>query len=204
MTATAARGVMALAVRCLGDHRREWALAMQAEFDAATEDGHPLRFAMGCLFGALRDLPGHEAGRFVLSSYVLALGLMVPIAASLIFGVLSDFPYAYLMQARADLPAAGGSPALILNEANLAALPSLAVLVVFLGVGHLRLAWDMLECDWDRVAVAARANAAITATLAIFTGVVFYCTTPVLFQAIGVTVELAVISAMTRWYGRLA
>ena len=205
MTAGVPRAVMALAVCCLGDRRREWAFAMQAEFEAARQDGKPLRFAIGCLLGALRDLPSHAAGRFVLSSHALALGVMVPIAAILIFGVLSDFPYAYLMQAWArDLPAAGGDSVLLLNEANRAALPPLAVLVVFLGVGHLRLAWDMLECDWARVGVAARANAAITVTLAIFTGVAFSCTAPILFQVTGLVVELAAVAAMTRWYGRLA
>jgi hypothetical protein len=205
MMAPVSRAVMALAVRCLGEHRREWGSAMQAEFDAAWRDGRPMGFAVECLLGALRELPCHEAGRFALSSYALALGLMVPIAAGLIFGVLSDFPYSYLMQAQAtNLPKGGGDAAVFVHEANLAALPSLAALIVFLGVGHLRIAWDMLERDWDRVAVAARANAAITVTLAVFTGLVFSCTTPVLIPIMGLGIELAAIALMARWYGRLA
>lgn len=205
MSEALSRTVMAMAVRCLGEHRREWGLAMEAEFDAAWRDGKPLRFAAGCLFGALRELPRHESGRFVLWSYALALGLMLPIATGLIFGVLFDFPYSYLMQMQAtSLPKGSGDAAIFLHEANRAALPSLAVLIVFLGVGHLRIAWDMLERDWARVAVAARANAAITATLAVFTGLVFSCTAPVLVPVTGLVIELAVIALMARWSGRFA
>lgn len=176
---------------------------MEAEFDAARRDGKPLRFAAECLLGALRELPHHESGRFALSSYALALGLMLPIATALIFGVLCDFPYSYLMQMQAmSLPTGSGDAAIFLHEANRAALPSLAVLIVFLGVGHLRLAWDTLERDWARVAVAARANAAITATLAVFTGLVFSCAVPVLIQLTGLAVELFAIALMLRWSAR--
>jgi hypothetical protein len=205
MTARVARVVMALAVSCLGEHRREWGYAMMAEFEAAERDGQALAFAIGCLTGALRELPFHGEGRFALSSYALALGLMVPIAAGLIFGVLFDFPYSYLMQAQAMVvPRGSHRPIIFLHDANLAALPSLAVLIVFLGVGHLRIAWDMVTRDWARVAVAARANAAITATLALFTGLVFSCTAPILLPVAGLAVELAATALMARWYGRLA
>ncbi|WP_066797128.1 hypothetical protein [Sphingomonas soli] len=199
------RALMAMAIRCLGEHRYEWGAGMEAEFDAAWRDGHPLRFAAGCLWGALRELPHHESGRFALWSYALALGVMLPIASVLIFGVLFDFPYTYLMQAQAmSLPKGNADAGVFLHEANRAALPSLAVLIVFLGIGHLRLAWDMLERDWARVAVAARANAAITATLAVFTGLVFACTEPVLIQLTGLAIELALLAMMTRWSRRFA
>ncbi|RYD51258.1 MAG: hypothetical protein EOP60_10835 [Sphingomonadales bacterium] len=205
MTGLIARAMMGLAVRCYGERRRLWAPAMEAEFEAAAEDGHGLGFAAGCLWGALCEMPCHASGRFALSSYVLALGLMLPIATGLIFGVLFDFPYSYLMQTQAmSLPKGDGDAAIFLHEANRAALPSLAVLIVFLGVGHLRIAWDMLERDWARVAVAARANAAITATLAVFTGLVFGVTVPVLIQVAGLAVELAVVALMARWSGRFA
>lgn len=205
MIASLSRALMAMAVRCLGEQRREWGLAMEAEFDAAWRDGKSLRFATECLLGALRELPHHESGRFALWSYALALGLMLPIATLLIFGVLFDFPYSYLMQMQAmSLPKGNGDAGMFLHEANRAALPSLAVLVVFLGVGHLRIAWDMLERDWARVAVAARANAAITATLAVFTGLVFSCALPVVLQVSGLVVELAVVALMARWSGRFA
>lgn len=205
MIALLSRALMAMAVRCLGEDRHEWGLAMEAEFDAAWRDGKPLRFAAGCLLGAMRELPHHEAGRFALWSYVLALGMMVPIATTLIFGVLFDFPYSYLMQTQAMiLPQGKGDAAIFLHEANLAALPSLAVLIVFLGVGHLRIAWDMLERDWVRVAVAARANAAIAATLLVFTVLVFGCTLPVLIQITALAAELAVVTLMARWSARFA
>ncbi len=199
------RILMAMAVRCLGAHRHEWGLAMEAELDAAGQDGKPLRFAAGCLLGALRELPQHESGRFALWSYALALGLMLPMATLLIFGVLFDFPYSYLMQMQAmGLPKGNGDAAMFLHEANRAALPSLALLIVFLGVGHLRIAWDMLERDWARVAVAARINAAITATLAVFTGLVFSCTVPVFLQVMALAVELGLVALMARWSGRFA
>jgi len=204
MTGLVSRAVMALAARCHGDRRREWAMAMQGEFEFAAEDGHALGFAAGCLWSALREMPWHAEGRFALCSYVLALGLMVPIAAGLIVGVLFDFPYSYLQAQAASMPAVPGQSMAFLHEANHAAVPSLALLLVFLGVGHLRIAWDMLERDWARVEVAAHANAAITVTLAVFTGLVFSCASPLLLPALGLALEIGAIALMARWYGRLA
>ena len=54
MTAAISRAVMALAICCLGESRREWGLAMQAEFDEALADGKPFAFAIGCLLAAFR------------------------------------------------------------------------------------------------------------------------------------------------------
>ena len=86
MTAKLANAVMALAEACLGDRRREWALAMRSELDVAIDEGRPLAFAVGCLTGALRDMPRHAEGRFALTSHAVALGLL-PIAALLIMGI---------------------------------------------------------------------------------------------------------------------
>ena len=199
-----ARAVMGLAARCYSHGRGEWVLAMEAEFDAAAEDGHALGFAAGCLWSALGEMPRHAEGRFALSSYVVAIGLMVPIASALIVGVLFDLPYSYLQAQAESLPAVPGQAVAFIHEANRAALPSLAILMVFLGVGHLRLAWDMLECDWGRVAVAARANAAITVTLAVITALVFSCTSPLLLPVAGLAIELGAVALMARWHERLA
>ncbi len=83
---------MALAVRSLGEHRIAWAQAMAAEFKAAEEDGRPLRFALGCLIGAWRMMPAHAEGRFVLASYALSLGVLIPVAAMLALAAAFGFP----------------------------------------------------------------------------------------------------------------
>lgn len=184
MTAVAARLVMTLATRCFGDRRREWALAMAAEFEAAAEDGKPLSFAIGCLAAAWREMPTHAEGRFALASHALAVGLFVPMAALLITGVLLGFPYLSPDQVGVHgLLAASGGPEPSFNEGNRAAVPSLAALVFLLGVGHLLIAWAMLDRDWARVMVMGKLNAAVAATLVGFMAVLFLDDTRALVQA---------------------
>ena len=72
MTAALSRAVMSLAICCLGESRREWALAMQAEFEAATAEGEAFAFATGCLIAAWCEMPKHAEGRLVLANYALA------------------------------------------------------------------------------------------------------------------------------------
>src|SRR4051812_24139343 len=60
MRAALARALIALATACLGYGRREWALAMQAELEAAAEHDRPIAFAAGCLLAAWREMPRHE------------------------------------------------------------------------------------------------------------------------------------------------
>ena len=195
MTRFVATAVMALAVRCLGDHRREWAFAMEAEFEAAAEDGRPLAFAIGCLAAAWRGMPTHAEGRFVLASHALAIGLLVPMAALLLMGVLFGFPH---------LPAIGGGPEPIFTDAHWSAVPSLAGLVLLLGVGRLLLAWALLDRDWARVAVIGRLNAAVAATLVTFAGVLFLDDTRALLQAAALAVELIIVATMACWHDRLS
>ena len=90
-----ATAVMSLARRCLGENRREWALAMQGEFDAAIADDRPLAFAVGCLIAAWREMPAQGQGRFVLANYALALGLLVP-TAGLQFAFVVGLPRSFL------------------------------------------------------------------------------------------------------------
>ncbi|WBY09477.1 hypothetical protein PIB19_09315 [Sphingomonas sp. 7/4-4] len=89
------RAVMALAVCCLGESRREWSAAMQAEFETAVTEGKPLLFAIGCLAAAWREMLTREEGRFVLTNYALVLGLMIPMAALQIGCALLGLPYLY-------------------------------------------------------------------------------------------------------------
>ena len=53
MTAPVSRAVMSLAICCMGESRREWALAMQAEFEAAIGKGERFAFAL-LSFGGTR------------------------------------------------------------------------------------------------------------------------------------------------------
>ena len=204
MKAVLSRAMMALAVCCLGDHRREWARAMEVEFEAASEDGSALDFAIGCLIGAVREMPAHAEGRFVLASYALAIGLVVPMATLLILGVVLGLPYLYPWHVRFDgLLAGTAEHVLVVTQANHASLPSLAVIVLLLGVGHFRVAWLILERDWTRVANTARLLAAATATLVAVTGVLVLADTRAWMQAAVLAAELAAISALARWHAQL-
>lgn len=194
---------MRLAARCLGESRRDWAFAMQIEFAAAIEDGGPLAFAMGCLIAAWREMPGHTQGRFVLANYALALGLLVPMAG-LQFACATGSSYLFAGQAGLyAVLAPAGLQDPYLAEAHRSAIPALLALWLMLGAGHLRLAWVVLERDWSRVTSAAAFTVATSATLVIFTGVLFLNDASVALQAILLTIELIAIYASARWHGRL-
>src|SRR3546814_4358219 len=74
MKTALSRAVMALAVFCMDESRREWSAAMRAEFDAAAPEGRSLSFATGCLVAAWREMLTREEGRYTLTNYALALG----------------------------------------------------------------------------------------------------------------------------------
>ena len=185
---------MALASGCLGRHRRDWALAMQAELEAAIDDGRPLTFAAGCLATALREMPTHHEGRFTLVNHAVAVGLIIPIGALLVSGALSGFPF--LSAGHADvyvwlIGSSGHTP--LLNAYDRGAVPALALLVLMLVAGHLAVPWFLLDCNWSRVAVLARLNAAVTTTLSLFTGILFLDERSMLLPIAGVTVEVSAI-----------
>jgi hypothetical protein len=195
MKAAVTQAVMALAISCLGDHRREWGLAMQAEFQAAREDGKPLNFAGGCLLAALRELPTHEEGRFLLASNALAVGFLVPTSALLMSSLIAGFPFSELEQ----IAPAGGT---LLSEANLCAIPPLAAMIAWIAAAQLRLAWLVLERDWARVAEAGTLIAASIMALFIFAAVVFLHYASVLLLAASLGIQLAGVSALARWHRR--
>lgn len=204
MTSFAARALMTLARCCFGEHRRDWAQAMEVEFNTAAEDGNSLRFAIGCLIAAWREMPTHAEGRFVLADHALAVGLIVPMAALLITGVLLGFPFLSPDHVGVHgLLVGSGGPEPSLNEGNRAAVPSLATLVFLLGVGHLLMAWVMLDRDWARVIVMAKLNAATAATLVGFMAVLFLDDTRALVQAAALAVELTAIWGLARWHHHL-
>jgi hypothetical protein len=194
MMASASRAIMALAVHMLGGGRREWGLAMQAEFEAAREDGEALRFAAGCLVAACGELPRHEEGRFALASHALALAVIVPVAALMVASVLIGFPGSYF----------GGGQEAPLNDGNRSAVFPLVMLVLGLAVLKLRIAWLALDRDWARLMGVGALSAAGTATLVIFSAVAFADPGAALAQAGAVTVELTALSALARWHGGLS
>ena len=196
---------MALAVRMLGDHRREWALAMRAEFEVASEDGNSLTFALGCLIAACRELPAHEKGRFALVSHLLVLAVIVPLAALMISTVLIGFPASYLghfgIPGLLEISSEQGP---LLSEANRSAVPSLAVAVLMLAALDLRIAWLTLDRDWARLSAVGFLSAAATAALLIFSAVVFVDPAAALAHVAVLAVELSAASALARWHSRLS
>ncbi len=192
------RALMALAVRSLGVHRSEWAHAMQAEFEAALEDEKPLSFAVGCLAGAWREMPANDEGRFVIANYVLAIGLILPVTVMMLSSILTEFG----QLGAQDLLPLGGESAPLLTDANRSAMPSLAIVLLLLGATHLRIAWSLLERDWSNVAETGSMIAALTVTLALFSGLVFLSATGLIHAAV-VAVELLAMLVLARWHSQL-
>lgn len=203
MTLALARCIMVVAVRCIGDHRRDWAWAMEAEFQAAADAGEPLHFALGCLIAALREAPTHEEGRFLVANHVLALGVLIPMGALLLSSVLRGFPFIAAEHGAAAILIGSGTPKFFVNDGNVAGLPLMALLTVALGAGHARMAWLVLDRDWERVAVLGRLAAALLITMLIFSGIFFPydpCAVP---QAALVAVELSTVCSLVRWHDGL-
>lgn len=204
MMAAVSRAVMAVAVCCLDGSRREWSAAMRAEFETAAAEGKPLPFAIGCLAAACREMLTRREGRFTLTNYALALGLMIPMAALQIGCALLGFPYLYPGQA--GLPGAlleGAAHEALIRGLYQAAIPSLTLLLLLLGLGHLRIAWAMLERDWTRVTRTGTLMLAAGTTLIIFMGVFFLDSSQALLQAAVLAIELATVWMVARWHAQL-
>lgn len=188
------RLVMQLAASCLGEARREWAFAMQAEFEEAKEDRTTLAFACGCLIAACRELPRHAEGRLGLAGHAIALGLLIPLA-------LSQFGNG-LGLSTAD---GGFHPVLIPGalEGRAIAMPALHILWLVLGAGQLRLAWVLLERDWDGVVKAGALIAAAAVTLSVFMEVLALDTGALTGLAAGLAVETIFILFLARCHARI-
>jgi hypothetical protein len=198
------RAVMALALCCLGESRREWRAAMRAEFEAAAEDGTPLWFATGCLVAAARELVTREEGRFALTSYALVLGLLLPMAALQIGCAVLGLPYLYPnQQGLSGALLEGHAHEPLLRSIYQSAIPSLALLQLLIGLGHLRIAWAMLEGDWRGVMRVATLTLAAVATLLLFMGVLFLNGSQVLLQGAVLGIELATLVMVARWHAHL-
>ena len=193
---------MTLAACCLGNHRREWALAMQAEFEAALDDGKPLTFAIGCLVGAWRQMPAHEEGRFVLANYILVFSLILPVAAIMLANIITEFSMNFAASGDGASPLASAEHGPLLTDANQSAVPPLAIVVLLLIATHLRIAWLLLERDWQRVAATCRLTAASAVALAIFSSLVFLSGIGLIHAAV-VAVELSGVLILARWHDKL-
>lgn len=193
------RALMRLAASCLGEGRREWALAMQAEFEAVREGGSGLKFASGCLIAACRELPNHSEGQLSVASHVTALGLLVPLASlqflcgletSMVLGRLSGLGSEW-----------SHNP--FLASAQNAGMPALHVLWLLLGAWQLHLAWLLLERDWERVAKAGALIGAAMLTLLTFMAVLMLGVGPLMVLGAVLAGEAIFITALARWHARI-
>lgn len=203
MTAAVSRAVIVVAARCLGESRREWALAMRGEFEVAVDEGRPFAFAAGCLAAAWHEMPNHAEGRLVLSNYALALGVLIPMAVlqfALALGFSSVFAGG---EAFNGVVLAGLSQASFLAGAQLDAAPGLVALWLLIGVAHLRLAWVLVELDWAGVAKAAALIGAALTTLFLFTATLVLDVRFVGFEAAAMAIEFAALMAAARRHARL-
>jgi hypothetical protein len=66
----------------------------------------------------------------------------------------------------------------------------------------LRVAWSLLECDWPNVIATGALIAALTVTLALFSGVVFVSDTGLIHAAV-VGIELVAMLVLARWHAQL-
>ncbi|OAN58374.1 hypothetical protein [Sphingomonas sp. TDK1] len=197
--------ILRLPGACLGERKQDWALAMAAELETAIEEGAPLQFALGCLIAAGRGLVTADEGRFILTSYAVALGILLPMAALQIGCALFGLPYLYpgqhgLVGAMLD----GGLQESLLRGVYQSAIPTLALLQVLIGLGHLRIAWVLLERDWAAALRWGSASLSASATLVTFMGVLFVDGRQALLQGVVLAIELAMIAVVARWHGNFA
>lgn len=203
MIAALSRALMTLAIRGLGEHRREWAAAMQAEFEVASQDGQALSFAFGCLLSACRELPKHEEGRFTVACHLLVLVAVVPASALLTWSILAGFPEAYFGIAGLGGVLSATEPRPFINEGNRFALPALALLVQLIAALKLWIGWLALDHDWVRLRGAAALTAAATVTLVLLSALVFFDAVAGLAQLALLAVEFTAVMWLARWHSRL-
>lgn len=203
MAAMLSRAIMALAVTSMRVSRPDWAEAMAAEYDAAAGDGHALPFAVGCLVAALRELPSRASGRFALSNHAVVLSIVVPMGAlqlaSVALGLSDLFPGGGGLSGA--LPSGGSSKWLTGFYQSI--VPVLAVLQLALAIGHVRLAWAMLDRDWAAASRWAARTLAAATTLICFMGALFIDIRQVLVLGAIVAIEVCILMTVSDWHGDL-
>lgn len=194
-----ATALLTFASTLLGRSRREWALAMEGEFEAAISDGGQLSFACGCLLTAIKELPHHAEGRLALANQTLASGILVPIAGLQFLcavGMIAPFSPTGGSE---GFPVPGSMQALFFLNACLAAEPVRLCLWMLLGISNLRLAWSLLDGNWIGVVRAAALAIAVTLTGIIFDAVLMLVDGRALLQAAVLLIELAAITMSARF-----
>jgi hypothetical protein len=201
VTPAVSRALLSLASRSLGSARRTWAMAMEAEFEAAVEDRRPFLFALGCLFAAWREIGKHSEGRLILANYALALGLLIPMAA-LQFQQAAGFlslaggpPF--------GIPSAADGPNLYLIWSQNNAIPILLITWLLLGMAHLCLAWMLVEGDWPRIVKCGTLIGAAMITLSLFMGVLMLDLSSLRAQVAELAIEFVAVVSISRWHIRV-
>lgn len=201
MTAAVSRALLALASRSLGSDRRTWAMAMEAEFEAAVEDRRPFLFALGCLFAAWREIGKHSEGRLIVATYALALGVLIPMAAM-------QFQQAVGFLSSAEgppfgNPSASDGPNLYLIWSQNSAIPVLLITWLLLGMAHLFLAWMLVEGDWPRIVKCGTLIGAAMITLSLFMGVLMLDLSSLRAQVAELAIEFVAVVSISRWHTRI-
>ncbi len=201
MTVAVSRALLALASRSLGSDRRTWAMAMEAEFEAAVEDRRSFLFALGCLFAAWREIGKHSEGRLIVATYALALGVLIPMAAM-------QFQQAVGFLSSADgppfgNPSASDGPNLYLIWSQNSAIPVLLVTWLLLGMAHLFLAWMLVEGDWPRIVKCGTLIGAAMITLSLFMGVLMLDLSSLRAQVAELAIEFVAVVSISRWHARV-
>lgn len=201
MKVAVSRALLALASRALGSDRRTWAMAMEAEFEAAVEDRRPFLFALGCLFAAWREIGKHSEGRLIVATYALALGVLIPMAAM-------QFRQAVGFLSSADgppfgNPSASDGPNLYLIWSQNSAIPVLLITWLLLGMAHLFLAWMLVEGDWPRIVKCGTLIGAAMITLSLFMGVLMLDLSSLRAQVAELAIEFVAVVSISRWHARV-
>ena len=201
MTVAVSRALLALASRSLGSDRRTWAMAMEAEFEAAVEDRRPFLFALGCLFAAWREIGKHSEGRLIVATYALALGVLIPMAAM-------QFQQAVGFLSSAEgppfgNPGASDGPNLYLIWSQNSAIPVLLITWLLLGMAHLFLAWMLVEGDWPRIVKCGTLIGAAMITLSLFMGVLMLDLSSLRAQVAELAIEFVAVVSISRWHTRV-
>lgn len=193
MKASMSRAIMALAMACMGDDRCDWAAAMTAEFDVAADDGRAMSFAAGCLFAAARELIVSAHGRFVMMSYAVALGIMLPVAALQIACAVFGLPYLYPGHHGLSGALIEGMSTVWTRGFYQSAGPMLAMLQLAIGIAHLRGAWLLLERDWAGATRWSVRTLSVSTTLILFMGALFLDVRQAAIMGVVVAFEFAIL-----------
>ncbi len=200
MRAALSRSILTLATRCMRSRDHGWGSAMRAELEEVIAKGAGLQFAVGCLVASWGRMPAHDEGRFSLTIHALALGLIVPIGAFQVAGLWQGFP---VMLGIGDFAVPYSLQGYLMTSAYHALTPLIAAVSLMLGGAHLRLAWTLLDRDWERVEAAGAMSLAAAVTIIILIGLLDCNVGQALRQGAILLLELAIVATLARWHAEL-